>query len=1639
MSRHLLPMLFIMTILASCSKERAPEFTQTTQEEYLKSISNFNGKTFKVMATGGLSSSSQITAAESDPTLDGQNKVKDFPLVTYKTQGDELGLASNILLRGEVGKTYTFSYGLTNTKIILYKHVKKSEAPSYEFVEGTPEIIDYDKLDLVLQKMDALGTSLDDLKSKVKAVDSLEKERELYKEIKLKQSELAKLQAEAENAVIYRIPIYSYGISIYKYMFQKDGNGENTNKRFKLPVNNLSEAVSFSINYSSGSPTSYDAVNEMPATLFSEDDEWYFSATITEASETNTSNIGGQLGFDISQQEEASRVQFRNRKGFVKAVSLNVDDDIDQSNDLNLNLVLELPVERFSKMIKQDGPDRQAVIKRIDADSLESRNWRDLKFIKVDFTKVRSAASSSEKTVLHDFVYSKDYFSFDLEYVDSKIRVKYSFMKANNRYHPNLKPKRYPKDDQKIFGFFTGNKNFVRDDEFYREDDFQNQITISKHMPENGEIVYHMSVFTDDKFKKLSQDAVDIWDKAFQKAGTGMRVKLDTSKKVKVGDIRYNVINIIDNIGGDAGGYGPQLVDPLTGEIISATANVRAGGYREEISEQARNYIKAKLGFFNDKYIGVTDTGMESSGGAAANGLSALSFHAEESLPNLDSNSGRGSKLQSLIRQFKGKQPELIDPAKEIYGYTSSKYDLNDIDTSKVRKPYKNAKMLFVPKKGVLETYNMRQCYNYDGGRSSEVVDLIKEHCGADIDAYVDSVKADESLYNTTEELKVLNVCKDKIIDQVLLGVVLHEMGHNLGLRHNFLADTDRKNFAKPDDFKTPQSASVMDYFKIHNVKDVGSYDVEAIRYGYAQEVLAKDGSKVKLIEGKSIKEAFAQAEVEFEKRFKYCTDEDIQRWQPVQGGWLVSNNQVDPLCQRFQPGDTPLEVVKNSIAQFESDYAVYGSRYDRNRGPDDMRFGMYAYSAHFQKIKKIYDQWRFHLKKFIESSEEYRYTTSGYLENLDEKQFQTLLQAMAQDEGVHGKNFQEYFQASQLAYVFLQNIVKIPTRYCQAKLITDSVSIQLLPFEQLRSEIFENMQVVASDCDDMIVANYLESKGLQYLDKRGHFFNGVKRSLEVANPEYDEYDHVGINIVQRAAILTLTERNPQLKQHFEEQFAPSFMDSPWYRPALTQITMSRIINGVNTNDLKIKISIDPSTITDAEVNQVVQGNMNLMLGFMSLESTIQTLSEEIMKLDDQIEKMEEQMAALGTSSEETTDEETELPAQETELREEVNELAEQAQEVQEQDAQTTQDLQQAQQQLDEAEEEGDVETVETLTAKIAELKKKQLETAAQIADMQQRIQVIRSQIRSELATEKEEAGKFYPFFAEKQEVLMMNYVLLAESMRVPGKQKASEQRSNPFAAIINPQLVQQYLQYAQQNPQIKLAQTNVGGRTIIATQDSYIAYTIIEDRNNLVRLREAAINGVEKLVEEKLEKALKLILPTTEDFATKTPAKIMEELQATLQTKTRELQQLMDGVTGPVIQTYFQSLIQNIQQMAEAQGSSEQSDAQMNFINFAKLANEFETNNIALNEYKRMLAEIKAKMEAENTIVEKTVKDILAESGVSMDQVPFVAEKIPEIIKETKAQNEQSIEEAKVYRKSFKEYEAQLQIYTNALLFMSM
>jgi hypothetical protein len=173
----------------------------------------------------------------------------------------------------------------------------------------------------------------------------------------------------------------------------------------------------------------------------------------------------------------------------------------------------------------------------------------------------------------------------------------------------------------------------------------------------------------------------------------------------------------------------------------------------------------------------------------------------------------------------------------------------------------------------------------------------------------------------------------EKIIMQGLKEVTMHEVGHTLGLRHNFKASTlynltDMNDVSKTS--KTGLSASVMDYNPVNIVPEgatqgdyycttIGPYDYWAIEYGYKPISASSPEGEVE-----DLKKIASRSG---EPNLAYGTDEEARNIDP------------DPHCSRYDFGQDLVafgrqqsQLVAEAMPEIIESTIEDGDSYERTR-----------------------------------------------------------------------------------------------------------------------------------------------------------------------------------------------------------------------------------------------------------------------------------------------------------------------------------------------------------------------------------------------------------------------------------------------------------------------------------------------------------------------------------------------------------------------------------------------------------------------------------------------------------------------------------------------------------------------------------
>ncbi|HEX4924816.1 MAG TPA: zinc-dependent metalloprotease [Bdellovibrionales bacterium] len=487
----------------------------------------------------------------------------------------------------------------------------------------------------------------------------------------------------------------------------------------------------------------------------------------------------------------------------------------------------------------------------------------------------------------------------------------HSLVKVSSLASPNYKPIVYPQKDENDFGFFTTE---VKSLDVDNRDVVDGKITyMNRWSPDRGTIVYHLS----DSFKKYpklmqaTKKAVASINQALAKATPHKPLKIDLRDPSgkNPGDLRNNMIVLVDDpLAARVIGYGPSAANPDTGEIVSARTVMYLGTIKTTIRSTYNEFV--------ENMRAQADTKPQQSQEIKFN-IAGVSQDETNAVPVALLNPIRSEKgtvkarLPAVSRSKDFVKPVNIDKlAKEIHAYHK-----NTADSSRLQ-----------------DRLNAMSEHCYYPAELFNFGDAIKYGLGELKDLLEGPLKPWDELTDSEKE-KVLEI----LVPYVWVPTLVHELGHNLGLRHNFAGSEDKGNFYTIEELnemgiKQPiKFASVMDYpySSLNELPTMGKYDIAALRFALSREVELSDGTikqvphtlqdLKKSLNGGKPEEQEGQVTV---KPYEFCTDEHVD---------------ANPGCKRFDEGTTLGEIATHFARTYESDYR---RRYMRNNLRNYSLFG---------------------------------------------------------------------------------------------------------------------------------------------------------------------------------------------------------------------------------------------------------------------------------------------------------------------------------------------------------------------------------------------------------------------------------------------------------------------------------------------------------------------------------------------------------------------------------------------------------------------------------------------------------------------------------------------------------------------------
>ncbi len=1074
--------------LSGCTKKRA-ETIAPGQGDNLQTVASFHNKVFKLKTLSPVDKveTQNVTRSKRTEYKSPKYGLDNFSIVNYKTDAQLLG-TTKIVARPDTEDKYEIHYVVTNDYVKVLKVAKEIDIPLQE------------------------RTFAEDL-------------------------------ADGRKAV----PLVGYKIQ-GKFILERieNENGKKTSLLREKSVNSISTATHIRIDLNS--PEIFKAVQKpdiLPASYF--DGEWFFAETVVQAPEHKKD----QEGFIAeSILGSSTRIKFVKNKDNFEAVSLNLDERLKQQSDINFSRVFSLPVEW--KEFRSVEVGNSTGMKEEENNELA---FDKKKYVLVNFENVvskiddgtferylqKALGASAEGSKLVNLEIQDNYLSFTLEKNESNIRFKMSLRRVEKN---NYQSKLHFRDDWEKFGYFTTTKSSVMNYEIHRKEDIEKNIFISRFNPKADRIEFRFSKTTPAWIRPAVRKSIASWDDSFCRAANGitssaceevtkcrmsqLQAQDDKSNEschsvakkanylqvvlnekdgdVELGDLRYNIINLIESeTESNLFGYGPSLTDPYTGEIISATTNVHVTPIRSALVDEIRNYILMKLGYLGEVRLG---------GGFDI--LTQAEVKSDNQNAQIIMNSTNFGQLKSL------KLPT------EILKYFDKKFNSQNktisLDFRNGNSPFGREFDLSITSKNIHRE--------------------IELNC-PEITKYVSQLKV-AGVTHDKNELDILNKCSRKLVVDKMSGTLIHEIGHNLGLRHNFTASNDEANFwpATKEQSQVVKSSSVMEYpaFNEDRLTKPGLYDIAALQYGYYDRITTVDGQIQTLNTARTIEQNVGSKKI---KPYKFCTDEHAY-WG------------LDPMCRRHDAGITPIEVVENIINDYKTSYSLYNYRYDRVGVQSGYTLAMSRFGRYYLPLKHINEQWRIILADYIGRDK-------MYLEGIDEAQYDALITKLMADPKVSAES-KLYKLASEKAFNFLSSIAGMSNQYC---LVENSVkSFDIIEFEKIRQDSFSKGKNFLRSCQDANALEWFKANSMNFITQLGYPLNDVKFDL---SPEKstETNDIAGNGPDRIMATYALTERMALSLRSTQIGLNSNFLDVPKHRSSMISRVLSRLGDGVSIESIR--------------------------------------------------------------------------------------------------------------------------------------------------------------------------------------------------------------------------------------------------------------------------------------------------------------------------------------------------------------------------------------------------------------------------------------------------------------------------------------
>lgn len=764
----------------------------------------------------------------------------------------------------------------------------------------------------------------------------------------------------------------------------------------------------------------------------------------------------------------------------------------------------------------------------------------------------------------------------DLRYLNFTVDYHYSLVKLSELADRGYEPVEYPAVDESHYGFF---KTTIKSKTVDNHDHYMGLRShyMNRWSPNKSEIVYYLNDdFYQPEMENIlasTENAIATVNSSLKLAGANFTVKLKDGREKDIGDIRNNFLVLVsDPQASGVIGYGPTAANPKTGEILNARTVMYYGTIKKFIARTYDELVEETLMSGQQ-----SQTGASTAAAAKAKKQNALvgSKSLEPSVYFLDqARKADFTSFERLQNAWLGQIADLVHLEQADIDLTENSQISSDLKAFKK----KMAKLSE-------QTFFHGSMVNFE--------DAVKKF-----------ILEKRKMWDQLSESERASII-DQLLPSVWIPTLVHEFGHNLGLRHNFYGSTDEENYYSAKErenlgiSRDVTYSSIMDYSysTLNELPVMGKYDVAALRFAYAREAETVKGKSVKI--KTSLARLMEEDKKTFDqvKRFKYCSDEH------------VSN---DPVCNRFDEGKTHLEVVSHYIKAYNKDYSkrnFRNRRYDFSGYAGDWSYAIGAFNSlgMIRQFFDLYDQRLFR----------------GDYEKADASKERKAELA-------------DIKAASDMAFGALMDIVETPAYHCLEIYVQNGQVAGIgesKPFNEMakgtKLEEYGITFDIANGCEYL---SYFESQNpsqlppgvqKQYLSF-GKYFNN---SLDLAVP-YDQkpqgdtsqIDVRGFWMDKVVASIFLSSRS-QSPTNIGAASNGSFLDHPEYKERFLKFIDGLLSNsfskevalssgGQEIGRLKMNYSFDGSHKVNKSYNQIV----NYVFGLEQTQTDLKTVMMKFLK-----------------------------------------------------------------------------------------------------------------------------------------------------------------------------------------------------------------------------------------------------------------------------------------------------------------------------------------------------------------------------------------------------------------------------------------